>query len=289
MIPTKPISELVKTRSSIRTYEPRPIDGQLLGQLTEFAAGIPAGPFGNQPRFEILAATAEDQDALKGLGTYGFIKDAPGFIVGALREAPHDLEDFGYLMERIILFATALGLGTCWLGGSFTKSRFAEKMNLQPGESVPAVASVGHAARRPRAVDALMRFVPGSDRRHPWERLFFRGGFASPLTRQEAGPYAVSLEMLRLAPSASNHQPWRAVWDGSAWHFYLQRRPGYRNGGVRRLWAPADMQRIDMGIALCHFELATNESGLQGRWRHDEPGINKPNAGTEYIASWVPR
>jgi len=33
-----------------------------------------------------------------------------------------NLEDFGYLMEEAILFATGLGLGTCWLGGSFTKS-----------------------------------------------------------------------------------------------------------------------------------------------------------------------
>ena len=51
-----------------------------------------------------------------------------------------NLEDFGYTMERIILFATDLGLGTCWLGGSFTKSRFAEKISANGSERVPAEA-----------------------------------------------------------------------------------------------------------------------------------------------------
>jgi len=47
-----------------------------------------------------------------------------------------NLEDYGYLMEAIILKATELNLGTCWLGGSFTQSNFARKINAADNEIV---------------------------------------------------------------------------------------------------------------------------------------------------------
>ena len=48
----------------------------------------------------------------------------------------------------------------------------------------------------------------------------------------------------------------------------------------------ADLQRVDMGIAMCHFELAIHEFNLQGRWIIEEPDIIKQES-TEYIVSWV--
>jgi hypothetical protein len=48
----------------------------------------------------------------------------------------------------------------------------------------------------------------------------------------------------------------------------------------------ADLQRVDMGIAMCHFELAIREFNLNGRWMIEEPEI-KTAEGTEYIVSWV--
>ena len=60
------------------------------------------GPLGSRARFALVAATEGDQEALRGLGTYGFIKGATGFIVGAAERSPEDLEDYGYLMEHAI-------------------------------------------------------------------------------------------------------------------------------------------------------------------------------------------
>lgn len=284
---TRSIVEVMKARYSVRTYQPVPIEKATRTQLAEFATSRQAGPFGNQPRFALVAASEADRQALKGLGTYGFIKGATGFLVGASQEADHDLEDFGFLMERLILKATDLGLGTCWLGGTFSRSSFAEKIDLQPGEIVPAVASVGYIAERPRAIDALIRQVPRSHGRLPWERLFFAQDFQTPLTKQAAQEYALPLEMVRLGPSASNRQPWRVVQEGTAWHFYLQRSRGYGPTSFGSLWPVADLQRVDMGIALCHFELAAAESGLSGRWQCREPDIPKPDDLTEYTATWT--
>ena len=57
------------------------------------------------------------QNAVK-LGTYGFIKGAYSFIASSTVREEFALESLGYQMEKIVLKATELGLGTCWLGGT---------------------------------------------------------------------------------------------------------------------------------------------------------------------------
>ena len=42
---------------------------------------------------------------------------------------------------------------------------------------------------------------------------------------------------------------------------------------------------LDLGIAICHFEIAANEEGLKGRFVQKNPGINIPE-NTEYIATY---
>src|SRR5512139_2629696 len=110
---TRPVSELVRERFSCRSYLRKPIVEATQTRLKEFLGDPGPGPFGSPLRFGLLAATDEDERALKGLGTYGMIKNPQGFIVGAMGPGLRNLEDFGYLMERAILEAAALGLGTC--------------------------------------------------------------------------------------------------------------------------------------------------------------------------------
>ncbi|MCJ7566428.1 MAG: nitroreductase family protein [Anaerolineales bacterium] len=282
-----PIEQLVKQRFSCRSYLSQSIEEQTRRKLADYAASLQTGPFGARMRFELVAAREKDQKALKDLGTYGFIKGATGFIIGAIQDDEKNLEDFGYLMERIILLATDIGLGTCWLGGTFTKSSFSERVSPSPGELVPAVAAVGYCSKKPRRLGTFIRNSAGADRRLSWEQLFFDSRFGVPLSRQGAGDYATALEMVRWGPSASNKQPWRVIKDGDIWHFYLQRKPGYRERRLVRLFTVADMQRIDMGIAMCHFELMARDHGLDGRWEINAPDIEKSDELTEYTVSWV--
>ena len=284
---SKPITEIIPQRFSCRTYLETPIDEGTRQRLLDFMDTRQSGPFGSRPRFGLVAATEQDRRALRGLGTYGFIRGASGFILGAVEPAEKDLEDYGYLMERIILFATDLDLGTCWLGGTFTQSSFARKISLTGDEVMPAVASIGYIADPEKARDGFIRQYAGAHHRRAWKNLFFDRQFGVPLAPEDAGHYAAPLEMVRLAPSASNKQPWRIVRDSSAWHFYLGRTPGYRQGFFQVLLNLVDLQRIDLGIAMCHFELTAREAGLQGEWAIEEPGIEKPDGLTEYTVSWV--
>lgn len=284
---SKPVEDIVRQRFSCRNYIESPIMEESRQLLVDYLPTVGAGPFGSRARFELAAATEQDRRALKGLGTYGFIRGATGFIIGAIQRDENNLEDFGFLLEQIILLATDIGLGTCWLGGSFTKSSFARKILARESELVPAVVSVGNIAKKPRRIESLFRSGGGTDRRLEWEQLFFEDRFGAPLAGESAGEYAKPLEMVRLAPSASNRQPWRILKEGNRWHFYLQRTPGYRERRLVNLFTVADLQRIDMGIALSHFELSAQDLNLDGAWEVSKPDIEIPNEDTEYTISWV--
>jgi hypothetical protein len=117
--------------------------------------------------------------------------------------------------------------------------------------------------------------------------LFSAENFQQPLARSEARLYELPLEMVRQAPSASNKQPWRVLKAGNTFHFYLQRTLGYREGFLVRKFTVCDMQRLDMGIAMCHFELTCRERGLSGNWLQQDSAIPAPTEQTEYLVSWV--
>lgn len=282
-----PFTELIRRRFSCRQFAARPIAAEKLRELQTFIESLPSGPFGSRPRFGLSAASESNNAALRGLGTYGFIRGATGFIIGASESSPNHLEDFGYLMELLILRATGLNLGTCWLGGTFTKSSFARKIGLQTYETLPAVTAMGEFTSPEQARQGLVSRLAGAQRRLPWQTLFFDGDFSHPLNPSSASGYATPLEMVRIAPSASNKQPWRVIKDGQNWHFYLQRTPGYRADPLKILLGLCDLQRLDMGIALCHFELTAREIGLAGHWRIDPARESPPGTQTRYTATWV--
>ncbi len=95
-----------------------------------------------------------------------------------------------------------------------------------------------------------------------------------------------------MAPSATNKQPWRIVRRGGDWHFYLQRSKAYGKGSARAslafgLLRIADLQRVDLGIAMCHFDLVARELGLSGAPVVDGPADSATlPPGAEYSATW---
>jgi len=272
--------DLIHRRSSRRSYKPEFLSDKIQDQVNEIIVTVPTGLFGTDSSFRLIHKSMAADQKIKP-GTYGFISGAQHFIVGKTIPGAEAFVDFGYRMEWIILQLTGLGLGTCWLGGTFTRSEFASLVDLQGNEVIPAITPVGYATERRSIRDRLIRLGAGSKNRKPWAELFFDGDFDQPLDRLQIGEYATALEMVRLAPSASNKQPWRVIKADNAFHFYLQRTAGYG-----RMFPAIDLQRVDMGIALGHFELSVRELQLSGHFQAADPGIAHPE-GTEYTLSWV--
>jgi len=114
----QPVTDVIRRRSSWRSYEHRPIAPATLEALQARLRRLPAPPFGGRTRVELHEVPGVNHRALGAFGTYGMIKGAHHYLVGAMGKSDRDHEDFGYAFEHAILAATDLGLGTCWLGGA---------------------------------------------------------------------------------------------------------------------------------------------------------------------------
>jgi hypothetical protein len=186
------------------------------------------------------------------IGSYGRIKGAPAFIafIGDMDD-PFIQEKVGYTGEGIILEATALGLGTCWVGGFFRPKAVASLIDVGDKERVLAVTPVGHAQPSESWEEKSMARLARSRSRLPLSKLV-RG------LPSEKWPDWVSicLEAARLAPSASNRQPWGFdVQESSITVFVRTDGPEF-----------SVSKRLDCGIAMLHLEVAAANCGRKGEW-----------------------
>jgi hypothetical protein len=150
-------------------------------------------------------------------------------------------------------------------------------MDVQSDEVLPAASPIGYPAEKKSIRESLMRKALKADERLPFEQLFFDRQYGNKLTASSAGIYADALEMARWAPSAGNKQPWRAVVSADRVHFYEAKSMQDSPLG--------DIQKVDVGIALAHFDLTMQETGHNGRFIETDPGIALPE-NVRYILSY---
>ena len=273
-----PIEKTIKARSSVRTYEDRPLSSDIKGQIKAYI-GTLSNPFSVDVSIRFLESNSVVNG--KRLGTYGVIKGARDFIGAAVNEGELALEALGYSFEKLILYATYHDLGTCWLGGTFKRSEFAKAMNFGDKDLFPAISPIGYSLGKKRLLESFSRSIAKADQRKSWSELFFKNDFSQPLSQADAGEFTFPLEMLRLAPSAVNKQPWRIIQAENNYHFYKTK------ASTSSSRASLDIQRVDLGIAACHFHLAASEKDLPGRFEKlPTPDIYTP-AHEQYVFSWV--
>ena len=273
-----PVSEAIQKRHSVRTYDTRPLAGQDLEKLMAYAKTL-QNPFGIPVAVHLLET---GDTSTKKLGTYGVIKGTKTFLGVTVPKGALSLEAVGYSFEQLVLYATHLGIGTCWLAATFDRKAFTGAMNVGDGEWMPVISPIGYPSEKRAISETLMRSGMKSDQRKDWKELFFSGDFQTPLSRAEAGAYAQPLEMLRLAPSATNAQPWRVLRQGGAFHFYAKVTEG--QGEVD----PPIIQRVDVGICANHFCLTAQEQGLSGAFTvTDEPAVVEVPEHYRYLFTWT--
>jgi hypothetical protein len=49
----------------------------------------------------------------------------------------------------------------------------------------------------------------------------------------------------------------------------------------------AQLPYLDLGIAMCHFELTAKEQSLSGEWLKNNPNFSSQPSDFEYIVTWV--
>lgn len=263
----RPINELIQTRYSCRNYFKKKIEYTKLIELKETCSMFKKGLAGEKVTFQFIELNENDLRKMIS-ADFSYIIHPMNFIACSIQKSELAYESCGYLFEYIVLKATDLGLGTCWLG--YFNPGFFKEVQLADDEILPAVCVVGYAAEKG---------YPSMRTR--WENIFFIGDFDTPISRELAGKYSESLEMVRLAPSSGNTQPWRIVKERekNTFHFYKK--------AVDRSYERKRLHNIDVGIAMCHFELASRKNNLEGKWEKKVQNIRWIPRRTEYIISWI--
>lgn len=266
------IFDIIEQRRSVRTFDGRELKEEHLQGIIDFAEKV-ENPYDLPITYKVLNAEEHGLNSPVIVGTNTF-------IAGKMRKTEHAEEAFGYSFEKVVLHAQSIGLRTTWIAGTMNRPAFEKAMALGQDEVMPCVSPLGYEAEKMSAREVLMRKGVKAASRIDFGELFFDGSFDKPLTKEKAGKLGKVLEAVRVGPSAVNKQPWRAVVCEGKVHFYE------KHTGNRFVSADSwDLQKVDMGIALCHFEVAAKELGMALSFE-----INNPNIAIdddmEYIASF---
>lgn len=271
------IGETIKKRKSVRTYDGRPLTAADRAKLEEVIEEVCSGesPFPGKLRITVLEAGSSAET--ERLGTYGVIKGARSFLCVTAENTEGVMEAVGYNFEKLVLAATEMGLGTCWMAGTFKRNSFENALEIGEKEIFPIISPIGYEAEKSSFMGNMFRTFSKAGTRKAFGEVFRNGDFGIELTAEDAGEYAFPLEMVRLAPSAVNRQPWRVVMKEGNFHFYKENMAGGK--------ISLDLQRLDVAIGACHFHLAAESRGLAGSFVKEKPELEAP-AGMEYMFTW---
>ncbi len=246
--------EAMMTRHSVRSFSNESLyqKRELIDQIRQESI---KGPLGHP--IELLRVSPLDlkKQGIGNLATFGVITGSADYLFGIISDSRAGHVNYGYSLEKVAITLCKNGIGTCWLGGTFKKLRL-ESLYLMKGKrSIPAVLAIGLPTASESVIGKVVKLATRPADHKPLSELVFDRDFQHSLVLKPGSRWETIFTCVQRAPSARNAKPWRILKEYNQYHFYLETRE------------ETDLNRIDMGIAICHFDLARMELGIEGRWR----------------------
>lgn len=268
-------TNVIRNRKSVREYANKVVKQELIDDIlsTEFKS------IGKDISFGIYKDGQQAYLNLDGkVGYYGKMIEAPHYLYILSDKDDNYMESTGYVGEKLALKAADLGLGTCWIDMDYNKEVNDEvKSILQLGSDkvLTGLLAIGYPKRKTSlwtvfkgskssadngyAFDVKTVEQNSSQRLSIGEIVYIDefGNSASYKDLEKRG-LAEIFYYVRLAPSWGNRQPWK----------YLVTKKGIE------LYMRADEMkeetiRLEAGVAMLYFELASKELGVSGLWNFD--------------------
>ncbi|MGN0546466.1 MAG: nitroreductase family protein [Acutalibacteraceae bacterium] len=216
------LSDAIKSRHSVRQYENKAIDADIINELQ---AEIDACNKEGDLHIQLVTDEPEAFDSF--MAHYGKFSGVTNYIalVGKKRK---DLDEkCGYYGERLVLKAQQLGLNTCWVAMSYKKIPSAFKVDK--GEKLTVVISLGYGktqgtAHKSKTIDQMCNISADTPE---WVKA--------------------GTEAALLAPTAMNQQKFRFI---------------YEDGKVTAKAGTGFYTKVDLGIAKYHFEIGAGKNNL---------------------------
>ena len=142
--------EVIEKRRSIRKYKDTPVSKENILAILEAARIAPSASH-KQPWHFIVV---EDKETIKKLAKQEWAENAPVMIVGLADQYTSPvwcINDMGIALEHIVLAATDLGLGTCWMGQSNREELVKDLLDVPDNYKVVALITIGVPDETPAA------------------------------------------------------------------------------------------------------------------------------------------
>ncbi len=168
---------------------------------------------------------------------------APHYICLYSEKKDNYLMNAGFLLQQIELYLSNNNLASCWLGMA------------KPTKEVPML-------KNGLEFVIMLAFGASSELIHRKDVTEFKRKTLADISSIVDGE--ALLEPARLAPSASNFQPW--FFSGNKDNIIVSRKK------LNLLRAPlyGKMNQIDIGIAICHLTLSIREQGKEASFTFTE-------------------
>lgn len=267
-----PLFEAIELRHSLRSYTGEPLDSTIREKLrTYLETGWEPYP-GARTRAVLIEGKENAQRIFKGvIGSYGAVQNAPALIAFVADvDDPFFYEATGFMGEQVVLYATALGLDTCWVGGFFRPDVAGELAGIRSqSERVLAVTPVGNAKEGGMSslYEGLFKFgAKRKGKRKSVQEISYVEDVEPPHWFWRA------LEAVRIAPSSFNHQPWHFFYHSDG-RISIHSIVEYKEKKAVYPGAP-NSSRLCCGIAMAHFRVASRALGIEGRLVPEEERTN---------------
>ena len=181
---------------------------------------------------------------------------SPHYIIITSDNGEDYLQNIGYAMEEVVLKLTSLGIATCWLECNIKREDILEFVDLKSEEDLDANETEEENIEKEENLENPYSIIAFG---YPQEgeKLFKNNKNAdrkriNNICKKLDKSLEKIVEPLRLAPSMKNSQPWILYNKENNVHLYEEKQK-------KNL---SDTNKISMGIALRHFDIACKEFGV---------------------------
>lgn len=237
---------IIFKRKSIRKYDASPLDDDTLKVITDQIQNLI--PLYNDIKTEIKIVSTDDVKQR-------MMKKAPHYLAIFSETKKGYLTNVGFMLQQMDLLFSANGIGSCWQGIPTLK---ADVMKSSDNKFIILIAFGKPSV--PLYRDSTSEF-----KRKSIEKISAIEGVDE------------LLEPARLAPSATNSQPWFFKGNKNMIHVYSV-KPNFIKSIVASKYIP-----IDVGIAIYHLKVSAEHFGKNVKIFFDEEE-NSPK-GYKYIAT----
>lgn len=145
------VFEVIEKRRSIRKYRSQPLDQMNINRILEAARLAPSAA-NCQPWHFIVVTDPETRQKMKNVYDRDWFVSAPLILIGCAdpedgwvrRDGENYSEiDVAIAMQNMVLVATELGLGTCWVA-DFDEAAIHQILQIPEAKKIVAIITVGY-------------------------------------------------------------------------------------------------------------------------------------------------